>query len=105
MAFTTQLDWQRATVTTDRISVPLGGNPDDDWLDRFQDARLDAKRVRVLGNLPHLQIELRDGEVAATGIRDGDHDGAKRLLTALVDTANQPGRRRSRPNARGGAAG
>jgi len=103
MAFTTQLDWQHATVTLDRISVPLGGNPDDDWLDRFQDARLNAKRVRMLGNLPHLQIELRDGELAATGIRDGDHDVVKGLLAALVDTANQPGRRRSRPNGRGAA--
>ena len=99
MAFAPQLDWQLATVAPGRISVPLGGNPDDDWLDRFQEARLDAKRMRSRENLPHLQVELRDGEIAATGLRDGEHDGAKRLLTALVDAANQAGRRRPRPNA------
>jgi hypothetical protein len=94
MAYTTRLDWQHATVSPDRISVPLGGSPDDDWLDRFQEARLDAKRSRSLENLPHLQIELRGGEIAATGIGAGQHDGAKRLLVALVDAANRAGRRR-----------
>ena len=36
MAFAPHIDWQLANVTPERISVPLGGNPDDDWLDRFQ---------------------------------------------------------------------
>ncbi len=100
MALATQLDWQLATVEPDRISVPLGGIPDDDWLDRFQEARLQAKRVRTQENLPHVQIELRDGTIAATGIGDGEQDGVKRLLTSLVEAANQADRRRSAPRAR-----
>jgi hypothetical protein len=96
MAFAPHIDWQLANVTPDRISVPLGGSPDDDWLDRFQQARLDAKRTRTRENLPHLQIELRDGELAATGFRDGEHDGVKSLLDGLVDAANQAARRGAR---------
>jgi hypothetical protein len=94
MALITQLDWQHATVSDGRISVPLGGVPDDDWLDRFQAARLQANRTRTLGKLPHLQIELREGVVAASGIRDADRDSVKRLLDALVEAANQTGRRK-----------
>lgn len=100
MASATQLDWGNATVSPGRISVPLGRDPDDDWLDRFQQARLDAKRLRTLGNLPHFQIELRGGEIAASGIRDVDHETVKRLLDALVDAANQTGRRPPKPVAR-----
>ena len=84
-----QLNWQDATVSPDRISVPLGGTADDYWLDRFHEARAEAKHVRRLGNLPHLQIELRDGEVAVTEIRDGEHDSVRHLLGALVEAANQ----------------
>ena len=94
-----ELDWQHATISPDRISVPLGGDPDDYWLERFQEARLQAKRTRRLGNLPHVQIELRDHEVAATGIADGEHDSVRDLLVALVDAANETARRRARPGA------
>jgi len=97
MAFAPHIDWQLASVSADRISVPLGGVPDDEWLDRFQEARLNAKRMRTLENLPHVQVELRDGEIAATGIAEGEHDGAKRLLSAIVDAANQAGRRPRSP--------
>lgn len=94
-----ELDWPHATVAPDRIAVPLDGDPDDYWLDRFYEARLRAKRLRQLGNLPHLQIELRDREVAATGIADGEHDKVRELLTALVDAANGTGRRQARRDA------
>jgi hypothetical protein len=81
-------------VSPERISVPLGGSADDYWLDRFHEARAEAKRSRRLGNLPHLQIELRDGAVAVTEIRDGEHDSVRHLLAALVDAANaRPGGR------------
>jgi hypothetical protein len=89
MGFSTRLDWRHANISPGRISVPLGGDPDDDWLDRFQAARLEANRARTLGRLPHVQIELRDGELAASGIRDEDHESVKRLLGTLVDAANE----------------
>jgi len=95
MASARQLDWQHATVSPDRISVPLNGNPDDYWLDRFHEARAQAKHVRRAGNLPHLQIELRDGEIAASEIPEGEHDSVRNLLAALVDAANKTGRPRS----------
>lgn len=95
MAFAPRIDWQLATVSPGRISVPLGGSPDDEWLDRFQQARLHVNRTRSLENLPHVQIELRGGEIAATGVHEGDQDRVKLLLAALVDSANQAGRRRS----------
>jgi hypothetical protein len=91
-----ELDWQHATVSPERIAVPLSGSPDDYWLDRFHEARLQAKRMRRLDDLPHLQIELRDGEVAVTGAADGEHDSVRDLLTALVDAANETGRHRAR---------
>jgi hypothetical protein len=100
MARARQLDWQRATVSPDRISVPLDGDPDDEWLDRFQQARLDANRERSLANLPHVQIDLREGQVAASGFGEGDGDGVRRLLGAVVDAANEAGRRRAPPRRR-----
>ena len=84
-----RLDWENATVSLDKVSVPLDGSPDDNWLDRFYEARSLAKRTRVRGNLPHLQIELRDGTIAATEIREGELDAARALLTALVDAGNR----------------
>jgi len=86
------LDWDNAVVSLDKIAVPLEGGADDYWLDRFHEARTDAKRVRASAMLPHLQIELRDGEITATEIRDGEHENVKVLLSALVDTANRQGR-------------
>jgi hypothetical protein len=87
-----ELDWEHATVTPGRIAVPLTGTSDDHWLDRFHEARLQANRKRQLGKLPHLQIELRDREVAATGIVAGEASTVRDLLTALVDAANYNGR-------------
>jgi hypothetical protein len=83
-----QLEWQHATVTPGRIAVPLTGAHDDYWLGRFHEARLQATRRRRLGNLPHLQIELRDREVAATGVVDGEDGSVRDLLSALVNSAN-----------------
>lgn len=95
-----ELDWQHATVSLGRISVPLAGDPYDDWVDRFQAARLHANRRRSLGNLPHLQIDLRDHEVAVTGVVDGEQDSVRDLLTVLVDAANEAGRARARARRR-----
>jgi hypothetical protein len=91
-----ELDWEHATISRERIAVPLTGEPDDQWLDRFYEARLRAKRHRQLGNLPHLQIELRSGELTATGIGDGEHDGVRKLLSGLVASANETGRHEAR---------
>ena len=86
-----RLDWDNATVSPDRISVPLDGSPDDYWLDRFHEARSRANQVRAREQLPHLQIELRDGERAAPRLHDvhGDQESVRRLLAALVDSANR----------------
>jgi hypothetical protein len=84
-----RLDWDNATVSPDRISVPLDGSPDDYWLDRFHEARSRANQVRAREQLPHLQIELRDGEIAASDIPEGDQESVRRLLAALVDSANR----------------
>jgi hypothetical protein len=93
------LDWQHATVASDSIAVPLGGEADDHWLDGFYEARTQAKRERRLDDLPHLQIELRAREVAATGIVAGEHDIVRALLTALVEAANDTARRGARSDA------
>lgn len=84
-----RLDWKKETVTLDKVSVPLDGSSDDNWLDRFYQARSLAKQTRDQGNLPHLQIELRDTTIAATQIRDGELDAARALLIALVDAGNR----------------
>jgi hypothetical protein len=89
------LDWRNATASRGRIAVPLDGASDDYWLDRFHMARSQVNRTRADGNLPHLQIELREEEIAATGVSDGEHDSVKRLLSSLVDAANH----RNRPSA------
>jgi hypothetical protein len=92
-----QLEWGRAAVTPGRIAVPLTGTPDDYWLGRFHEARREATQMRQLGNLPHLQIELRGGEIAATGVEDGEDGTVRDLLSALVNAANGSARTRSRP--------
>lgn len=84
-----RLDWENATVSLDRVSVPLDGSSDDNWLDRFYTARSLAKQTREQGKLPHLQIELRDSEIAATEVREGELDAARALLVALVDAGNR----------------
>lgn len=82
------LEWERANVSPTRLTVPLNGSPDDYWLDRFHQARADVIRSRAQRQLPHLQIELRNGEIAASEITEGDHDRVRAVLVELVDTAN-----------------
>ena len=94
MSAARHLEWENATVSPTRVCVPLDGTPDDYWLDRFHQARTEAKQLRTRRNLPHLQIELRDREIAASEIPEGEHDRVRELLEALVASANRAPRSR-----------
>ena len=89
MTSTRHLDWDRAVVSPGRICVPLDGGPDDYWLDRFHQARTESNLARARDRLPRLQIELRDGEISASDIAEGDDQSVRTLLGALVEAANR----------------
>jgi hypothetical protein len=88
MTASRRLEWDKATFSNGAISVPLDGSPDDYWLDRFHQARAEAKQSRAARMLPHIQIELRDHTIAATGIPAAEQDLIRELLNSLVAAAN-----------------